>query len=89
MPELINIATGKEPRPEQLEEFKAAFSIAGEKQQKAADEMTQVLLKRFSGKPGVEKARMEFDRAQEIEKTLHKDLTGSTFVGLLGSRATR
>jgi hypothetical protein len=29
MPELINIATGKESRPVQLEEFSAAFSIAG------------------------------------------------------------
>jgi hypothetical protein len=36
VPELIYIATGKESRPVQLEEFSAAFSIAGEKQQKAA-----------------------------------------------------
>jgi len=38
MPELINIATGQECRPVQLEEFSAPFSIAGEKQEKAADQ---------------------------------------------------
>jgi hypothetical protein len=31
MPELINIATGKESRPVQLEEFTTAFSVASEK----------------------------------------------------------
>jgi hypothetical protein len=44
MPELINIASGKEPRPLQLDRFAGAFSIAGEKQEKAADEKTLVLL---------------------------------------------
>jgi len=37
MPELINVATGKESRPAQLDKYSAAFSIAGEKQEKAAD----------------------------------------------------
>ena len=79
MPELITIATGKEPRPLQLDSFAAAFSSAGEKQEKTADEKTLVLLQRFSGNPYVEKARMEFERAQEIEETFHKDFDGIDF----------
>ena len=35
MPELINIASGKEPRS-QLDRFAGAFSVAGEKQEKVA-----------------------------------------------------
>ena len=65
MPELINIASRKEPRSLQLDRFAVAFSVAGEKQEKAADEKTLVLLRRFSGNPDVEKARVEFERAQE------------------------
>ena len=53
MPELINVATGKESRPAQLDKYSAAFSIAGEKQEKAADEKTLLLLERSSGNPGV------------------------------------
>jgi hypothetical protein len=34
MPELINIASGKEPRPLQLDRFAGAFSVAGEKQER-------------------------------------------------------
>jgi hypothetical protein len=73
MPELINIASGKEPRPLQLDRFAGAFSVAGEKQEKVADERTLVLLGRFYGNPDVEKARVEFERAQEDEETFHKD----------------
>jgi hypothetical protein len=79
MPELINIASGKEPRPLQLDRFAGAFSIAGEKQEKAADEKTLVLLGRFSGNPDIEKARAEFERAQKIEETFHKDFDGVDF----------
>jgi len=79
MPELINIASGKEPRPLQLDGFAGAFSIAGEKQEKAADEKTLVLLGRFSGNPDIEKARTEFNRAQKIEETFHKDFDGIDF----------
>jgi hypothetical protein len=38
MPELENIATGKEPRPRELDQFATNFLIAGEKQEQAADE---------------------------------------------------
>ena len=89
MPELINIASGKEPRPLQLDRFAGAYSIVGEKQEKAADEKTLVLLGRFSGNPDIEKARAEFERAQKIEETFHKDFDGIDFTrrsigGLIG-----
>jgi len=77
LPELINIATGKEPRPVQFDRFAAAFSISGEKQEKAAEEKTRALLEHFSGDPDVEKAWTEFERAQKIEETFDKDLMGS------------
>ena len=41
----MKIATGKEPRPPELDKFAAVFSVAGEKQEKAADEETAILLK--------------------------------------------
>ena len=48
---------GERTWPLQLEEFTTAFSIAGEPQEKAADEKTLASLERFSGNPQVEKAR--------------------------------
>jgi hypothetical protein len=56
-----------------------AFSVAGEKQEKAADQETLILLQRFSGNPGVEKARAEFGRAQDVEKRFHHDFDGVEF----------
>jgi hypothetical protein len=47
MPELDNIANGKEPRPRELDQFATNFSVAGEKQEKAADEQTLFLLKQL------------------------------------------
>jgi hypothetical protein len=41
MPELLNIATGKESRAVQLEEFSAAFSISDEKKERAAGQETE------------------------------------------------
>jgi hypothetical protein len=37
------------------------------------------LLQRFSGKPGVEKARAEFGKAQEVEERFHHDFDGVDF----------
>ena len=79
MPELINIGIGKEYRPVRVEEFSGAFSVVGEKQEKAADEKTLMLLERFSGNPGVERARAEFKLAGEIEEIFHKDFDGIDF----------
>ena len=58
--------------------FAAAFAVAGEDQEKVADEETLVLLKRFSRNPDVEKAKVEFERAEKVEEKFHKDLMGST-----------
>ena len=44
VPELMKIATGKEARPPELETFAAAFAVAGEDQDKVADQETLVLL---------------------------------------------
>jgi hypothetical protein len=78
-PELTNIATGKEARPLEVDKFAAAFAVAGEDQEKAADEQTAVLLKRFPGNPDVEKARAKFGRAQEVEERFHHDFDGVDF----------
>jgi len=53
MPELVKVSTARDSRPVQLEEFIAAFSVAGEKQEKAAEQKTQKLFERFSGDPDV------------------------------------
>ena len=79
VPELMKIATGKEARPPELDTFAAAFAVAGEDQEKAADKETLVLLKRFSGNPDVEKAKAEFERAQKVEERFHKDFDGVDF----------
>ena len=79
IPEMTDIATGRQPRPSDLDKFPTAFSVAGEKQEKAADKETSILLQRFSGNPGVEKARAEFGRAQEVEERFHHDFDGVDF----------
>ena len=77
--EMPDIATGRQPRPPDLDKFPAAFSVAGEKQEKAADEETSILLQRFSGNPDVKKARAEFVRAQEVEERFLHDFDGVDF----------
>jgi hypothetical protein len=79
VPELMNIAMGREARPPEVDKFAGAFSVAGEKQEKAADEATAILLKRFEGNPDIEKAKAEFDRAQKVEERFHKDFDGADF----------
>jgi hypothetical protein len=76
---MTDIATARQPRPSDLDKFPAAFSFAGEKQEKVADQETLVLLQRFSGNPGVEKARAEFERAQEVEERFLHDFDGVDF----------
>jgi hypothetical protein len=38
---------------------------------------TPILLKRFEGNPGVEKAKVDFDHAQEVEERFHKSDSSS------------
>jgi hypothetical protein len=75
----MKIATGKEARPPELDTFAAAFAVAGEDQEKVADEETLVLLKRFSRNPDIEKARAEFERAQKVEEQFHSEFDGLDF----------
>jgi hypothetical protein len=81
---LIKIATGKEARPPELDTFAAAFAIADENQEKVANEKTLVLLKRFSRNPDVEKARVEFERAQKVEERFHTEFDGLGPIQQLG-----
>jgi hypothetical protein len=46
-PELTDIASGKKPRPPEVDQFAQSFSVAGEKQEKAADEATVALLRNW------------------------------------------
>jgi len=55
VPELLKIATGKEAL-NWTRSLRRSL-IAGEDQEKAADQETLALLKRFSGNPDVEKAK--------------------------------
>jgi hypothetical protein len=64
------------PHPPALDKFAAASSIAGERQQKEAEEKTHALLEHLPGDPDVEKARAELEHAQEIKETFHKDFDG-------------
>jgi hypothetical protein len=68
-----------EARPPELDTFAAAFAVAGEDQEKVADEKTAVLLKRFSRNSDVQKAKAEFDRAQGVEERFHRDFDGVDF----------
>jgi hypothetical protein len=79
MPEMTDIATGRQSRPPDLDKFPAAFSVAGKKQEKAADEEPSILLQRFSGDPEVQKAAAEFDNAQKLEEAFLKDFEGQDF----------
>jgi hypothetical protein len=79
-PDLISyLPTGKEARPPELDTFAAAFAVAGEDQEKVADERTLVLLKRFLRTPGVEKAKAGLERAQRVEERFHKGFDGIDF----------
>ena len=41
-----------------------------------ADQETLALLKRFSRNPEIEKASVEFERAQKVEERFHKEFDG-------------
>jgi hypothetical protein len=64
------------PQPPALDEFAAASSVAGERQQKAAEEKPQALLEHFSGDPDFERAKAEREHAHEIKETFRKDFDG-------------
>jgi hypothetical protein len=89
MPELTDIATGREPRPQEVDKFRDAFRLSGGIQEIAADKETAALLERFSGHPEVQKAASEFDHAQKLEETFLKDFEGQDFTSRRFTMSTR
>jgi hypothetical protein len=81
MPELANIATGREPRPLQADKFREAFEPAGELREIAAEKATEVLLQRYGALSDIQKAAKEFDQAQKVEERFHKDFDGKDLAG--------
>jgi hypothetical protein len=76
---LTDIATGKKPRPPEVDRFAQSFSVAGEKQEKVADEATAVLLRKLPLDSNIEKAKAAFDQAQAVEEKFHRDFDGVDF----------
>ena len=79
MPELANIATGREPRPLQVDKFRGAFEPAGELREIAAEKATAALLQRYGADPDVQRAAAQFDQAHKIEERFVKDFEGQDF----------
>ena len=48
----------------------------GEKQQEEAEQDTETGLQRMPSSPDIERARLEFERAQTVEEGFHKDFDG-------------
>jgi hypothetical protein len=78
-PELTDIATGKKPRPPEVDQFAQWFSVAGEKQEKVVDETTADLLKKLPLDTDIEKAKAAFDQAQSVEEKFHQEFDGVDF----------
>jgi hypothetical protein len=78
-PELTDIATGKESRPPQVDQFAQAFSVANEKQETVADRATAALLTKLPFNSDVEKAKAAFAQAQSVEERFHHDFDGVDF----------
>jgi hypothetical protein len=79
IPELTEIATGRQTRPPELDQFAHAFSLAGENQEKEADQETVDLLTQFRDDQDIEKARIDFDTAEKIEATFVQEFGGIDF----------
>jgi hypothetical protein len=75
-PELMDIASGKKPRPPEVDQFAQAFSVAGEKQEKVADEATVALLTKLPFNSDLEKAKAAFSQAQSVEERFNHDFAG-------------
>jgi hypothetical protein len=78
-PELMDIATGKEPRPPEVDQFAQAFNVAGEKQETVADQATAALLTKLPFNSDLEKAKAAFAQAQAVEAQFQHDFNGVDF----------
>jgi hypothetical protein len=74
LPILANASTDNEERSPEIDKFAAALAVAGEEQQKVADQETSALLARFARDPRIEKVKIEFERARKVEQNLRKEL---------------
>jgi hypothetical protein len=79
MPELANIATGREPRPPQGDKFRDAFQPAGGLREIAAVKATAALLQRYGALPEVQKVAAQLDQAHKVEERFVKDFEGQDF----------
>jgi hypothetical protein len=73
LPILTNAQRDNEERSPEIDTFAAALAVAGEEAENMADEGTSALLVRFARDPRVEKARVEFERAQKAEQSFRKE----------------
>jgi hypothetical protein len=78
-PELTDIATGKKPRPPEVDQFAQAFSVAGEKQETVADQATAALLTKLPFNSDLEKAKAAFNQAQAVDAQFQRDINGVDF----------
>ena len=78
-PELTDIATGKKPRPPEVDQFAQAFSVAGEKQESVADQATAALLNRLLFNSDIEKAKAAFSQSLSVEEQFNHDFAGVDF----------
>jgi hypothetical protein len=78
-PELMDIASGKKPRPPAVDQFAQSFSAAGDNQEKVADEATVVFLRKLPFNADIEKAKAALDQAQSVEEKFHQDFNGVNF----------
>jgi creatinine amidohydrolase/Fe(II)-dependent formamide hydrolase-like protein len=78
-PELMDVATGKKPRPPEVDQFAQAFSVAGEKQETVADGATAALLTKLPFNSDLEKAKASFAQALSVEEQFRHDFNGVDF----------
>jgi hypothetical protein len=76
VPTLIDMATGKTPKTQEVEKIREIFSGYGEAQQKQLEAATVSMLKQRHGDAEVLKAEIEFNRVQKVEDQFHKDFDG-------------
>jgi hypothetical protein len=59
--------------------FAQSLGVAGEKQEKVADEATAVLLSKLPLDSDIQKAKAAFDQAQSVEEKFQRDFNGVDF----------
>ena len=76
VPTIIDMATGKTPKTQEVEKIREIFSGYGEAQQKQLEAATVSMLKQHQGDAEVSRAGIEFYRVQKVEDQFHKDFDG-------------